>query len=620
MGSVSPASLQNIVHEDWLLACLATHNCDRPAAAELLDGFACDLVKHDVAFDGILCQIAARMLDRKAHHALSFSSVGDYARERLGMSARTLQQMAQIGRALRRYPALSRAMREGRVSYSKAEVLVRMIDDDSGLGFVDRLIARASTHTVRALKAMYKERRAREGKAVADDPEDLSRIDGEPAVWFHGDVPASTRALVRHVTEIASRVAGTNLTRAQALEAAAAEVLSGGPYEDLEPNEAPSAPVRSGERLRLPHHVHAPSWLQPIRSREPVTESELREAAQERAAEVYWDHVEPIRPLEPSTELQSMLAGLDDAGPHELDRRFRTVLAWRAELEYQLGRVLGCMVRRGLCEWGGFGTFSRYAADRLGLSASRARLLVRVDRQIWWHDDAVAAYRSGRVSAARLDLISEFFCRGYAPPEVASAWLQRAGEVTFKRLKQEVEWARSQADRTGKDWIMPPELGACLDEPPLEQMSAHSGSVARSGLRIRVPENVGSMLIQAMQSVAQPGDRAWQPFERMLLTALKVWRALPRHRNPIFERDGWCCSFPGCTKRRDFHEHHVTFRSQGGTNDQSNRTGLCWWHHQEAIHGGLARVKGKAPASLQFDVGTRPDGPPLLRTIGEIYA
>lgn len=80
-----------------------------------------------------------------------------------------------------------------------------------------------------------------------------------------------------------------------------------------------------------------------------------------------------------------------------------------------------------------------------------------------------------------------------------------------------------------------------------------------------------------------------------------------------FGRDGHRCTMPGCNGRAMLERHHVRFRSDGGPDIPENRTTLCWFHHQADVHQRLARITGRAPDRLLFELGLRPDGPPLAR-------
>ena len=70
---------------------------------------------------------------------------------------------------------------------------------------------------------------------------------------------------------------------------------------------------------------------------------------------------------------------------------------------------------------------------------------------------------------------------------------------------------------------------------------------------------------------------------------------------------------PGCTSRRNLHDHHLRFRSAGGSDAPANRIALCAFHHQRCLHAGFLRIRGRAPDGLVFELGLRPGAPPLVR-------
>lgn len=95
-------------------------------------------------------------------------------------------------------------------------------------------------------------------------------------------------------------------------------------------------------------------------------------------------------------------------------------------------------------------------------------------------------------------------------------------------------------------------------------------------------------------------------------------RVCAAHR--VFARDGWRCTVPGCSSYRELHDHHIRFRSAGGSDAESNRTTLCAWHHLRGVHAGPARLRlrGGAPRHLRFELGLRQGrgAPALLRYDG----
>jgi hypothetical protein len=106
----------------------------------------------------------------------------------------------------------------------------------------------------------------------------------------------------------------------------------------------------------------------------------------------------------------------------------------------------------------------------------------------------------------------------------------------------------------------------------------------------------------------------------MFAHAIASWRATAagmadartRRAHRVFERDGWRCTVPGCTSYRNLHDHHIRFRSAGGSDALANRTTLCAFHHLRGVHAGRVRVAGSAPRRLRFELGLRPGRPPLV--------
>jgi len=96
---------------------------------------------------------------------------------------------------------------------------------------------------------------------------------------------------------------------------------------------------------------------------------------------------------------------------------------------------------------------------------------------------------------------------------------------------------------------------------------------------------------------------------------LAAWGALDgkvRRSHRVFARDGWRCVVPGCTSMRNLHDHHVVFRSAGGSDELANRVTLCAAHHLRGVHGESVRCLGRAPGALRFELGVRSGRRPLV--------
>jgi hypothetical protein len=76
--------------------------------------------------------------------------------------------------------------------------------------------------------------------------------------------------------------------------------------------------------------------------------------------------------------------------------------------------------------------------------------------------------------------------------------------------------------------------------------------------------------------------------------------AAMRASYPLFERDGWRCSVPGCSAHGPLHLHHIVFRAHGGGDEAENLTSmcdLCRYRHKShyAEHRIIPRRLGASP-------------------------
>jgi hypothetical protein len=118
--------------------------------------------------------------------------------------------------------------------------------------------------------------------------------------------------------------------------------------------------------------------------------------------------------------------------------------------------------------------------------------------------------------------------------------------------------------------------------------------------------------VRLLARVAKRGDSAHWLALAHGMTSAALAREVRAVNVGAVERDGWRCTVPGCSSLMNLHDHHIVFRSAGGSNDPSNRTTLCAWHHLRGVHGGVVRCVGKAPSELRFELGVRPGARPLL--------
>src|SRR3989454_2679712 len=184
-------------------------------AALALDGYLRRLARQEAQCRLVLGRLAHRFLKRAGQHTLGFARLGDYARERLGLSAREVQSLAAVAERAASLPATQAAFMRGELSWAQLRLLVGVAAPDTEAEW----LARARGRTVRALGALVR------AVGGSDDDEDA----GEPHVRFRLRGPRRLLPLWRDVVELARRMAGEQLSQAQAAEAIAAEGLSARP-------------------------------------------------------------------------------------------------------------------------------------------------------------------------------------------------------------------------------------------------------------------------------------------------------------------------------------------------------------------------------------------------------
>src|SRR5438093_8189361 len=166
-------------------------------AAVALDGFLRRLARQEAQCCLVLGRLAHRFLKRAGQHTLGFARLGDYARERLGMSAREVQSLAAVAERAASLPATEAAFINGELSWAQLRLLVTVAAPDTEAEW----LSRARGRTVRALGALV-------GAAGGSDDEEDA---GEPHVRFRLRCPRRLLPLWRDGIELARRMAGEQL-------------------------------------------------------------------------------------------------------------------------------------------------------------------------------------------------------------------------------------------------------------------------------------------------------------------------------------------------------------------------------------------------------------------------
>jgi hypothetical protein len=486
---------------------------------------------------------------RKAYERLGFRSLHDHARERLGHGARAVREWARVWEALGPLPQLRGAVLAGEIPWSIARRVVGLATPENDAACLDAVRGR----TVRAVDEMLSALRESGGLARADADDEKLRV----------AVPLPQEAMPRWqlAIELARRMAGEALPVWACAEAIAAEALS-----LLGSMEAPT------------HAAAQPTTRRPERAQGASSaEHGLRHAA---FPVVRW----PTRPQPSSeTELRELAGWAQQASPHALDRALRSVVFALKRVEYDAGCILRTILEGRLYRELGFASYDRYGEERVEVSPRTARRWVRLARAGTRFPELAQEVREGALTPMQATRIAEV-----ATAASARGWLTLARSVTLRRLEEEASIGAPAC--THISFLAPREAGIVF----LAAVAQARARLSR-GERRRVPASAALV---------------W-----MLEHAIASWTEQGAQFDDYadFTRDGFRCTIPGCTARRNLHSHHIVFRSARGADEAWNRTTLCAFHHQRGVHGGTVRCTGRAPDELLFELGVRSAGRPLLR-------
>jgi hypothetical protein len=184
-------------------------------------------------------------------------------------------------------------------------------------------------------------------------------------------------------------------------------------------------------------------------------------------------------------------------------------------------------------------------------------------------------------------------------------------ELGFESFERYVTERLDLSPRTARA----PEVATAFREGRITQLQAevllHGGRVERAeAVTLRrledevLPREVAFWAPSAVATLFE-GLVARVGLEAMLDHAIATWLTAGEAFEDYadFERDGWRCTVPGCTARRNLQSHHIVFRSAGGPDVPGNRTTLCAFHHHRGVHAGTVGIRGRAPADLTYTLG-----------------
>ncbi len=539
------------------------------------EGRAVAMVRSQAPLRRVLARIAGRLVAARGWERLGFARCSNYARERLGLAARQLQELAYVDACFERLPAIEAGFVAGALSWTKARLLCRVATPEDEA----RWIAFARTTTAREL--------SREVRAIDEkDETDEDGADSGPRETIQIRCTPAVRAQWWRARQLAQRVAGEALPPWACMEAVVGEVMSAIP-RDTGPG-APAA-AASGARSTGP-----------------------RGAANACAAQGQPDDVSEPAALPP---LSALVEGLEAADAFELDARLRRAVALEQRLWAEASPLLAAVARRRAYLARGHRSMEEWARERLGISPRKLRALLRLERAGAACPALLAAYRDGRLSWIQAHALVAIVLLEEARPWRV-AWIRWARRVSARRLEEDVDRALALRE------LQPPEAKPREDRQTGAHTAPSEASSETSSIVLSAPREVALLVRAAICTVRSHIERragrlptAGEALAEMIGHAFDAWGASDPHiprEHRVFARDGWRCTVPGCSSFRNLHDHHVAFRSAGGSDDLSNRTTLCAWHHQRGVHAGRVRCTGRAPDRLRFDLGLREGRAPLV--------
>lgn len=259
---------------------------DRSALAELVDARLVIRAGLEARLERAQAAIARALLDARAWEHAGYSTARDYAREELGLSLRSLQDLARLDRDLSRLPRLDAAITSGRLSRSRAILVLPMASPETELLWL-RIATRFTCDQIRRIVQSRREQQLQSAATIsAPSPapaasaptrppaprEDAARSGSfdarsdEPEVVIQQRKPPRSQILWEAFVDEASREAGHPLTQGQALETLLAEFRTLLPPEIVaSAGEMPEERMRADPVLRpVEADDAAPGWPAPI--------------------------------------------------------------------------------------------------------------------------------------------------------------------------------------------------------------------------------------------------------------------------------------------------------------------------------------------------------------------
>lgn len=311
--------------------------------------------------------------------------------------------------------------------------------------------------------------------------------------------------------------------------------------------------------------------------------------------------------LDPVSLTLGELMQMDPLALHHLAKKSAGTLTRYQAL---LGRTLLAIERTGAYLDYGCSGGVHYAVNQLSMPVKKARLLLRVARELETLPYLRYLANVGEIEWSKLREIVRV-----ATVETEREWARLCADHTYAEIENLVarsEWGEIPTDQT-------------IAKGPRSQFRCNFGpdqmAVVERGLQVMCQVTGRALSIAdaiemlfAEKLTERPVDE--EQLERVRQEALKdlQWTDLinaetesneveivnPKSRVPtkaqrrkILRRDGYCCAVPGCPNTLWLEVHHIIFYADGGLTKPDNLITICGKCHKN-VHEGRLFIQGNA--------------------------
>lgn len=281
-----------------------------------------------------------------------------------------------------------------------------------------------------------------------------------------------------------------------------------------------------------------------------------------------------------------------------------------------LGRLLLAIERTGAYLEHGCSGGVHYAVVQLGLPVKKARLLVRVARELEGLPYLRCLANAGQIEWSKLREIVRV-----ATSETERDWARLCSDHSYAEIENLVarsRWGEIPPDekvvsgpRSELRCRFEPDQMAVL-ERGLQALCQQAGRVLSMAEAIEMlfAEKLTERPVdeEQLERVRQAAvqDLGWTDVIGAETESVGVQIVNPRsrvaskaQRRAILRRDGYCCAVPGCPNTLWLEVHHIIFYADGGLTRPDNLITICSKCHKN-VHEGRLVIRGDAPRGARF--------------------